>query len=218
VTAQPRKPPPFRGQARYAVMALLAFGDELTGYEIHQRTKYTFRYFFGDIAHSQVYRELTQLEELGWVSSQEISRQAVSDERPVRGYQLTAEGASQLAAWADSDRFDPPTLRFPATLKVWVGHLGDIHNLRLTLMRQRRYIEEMLDTIDIVDRGTREEERWLFPGLANRWSQRVWGATLEATTELLEELEKMEANTITPLLGKTQRPRSKSQTTAQKKK
>jgi DNA-binding PadR family transcriptional regulator len=218
VTAQSRKPLPFRGQARYAVMALLAFGDELTGYEIHQRTKYTFRYFFGDIAHSQVYRELTQLEELGWVSSQEISRQAASDVRLVRGYQLTPEGRSQLADWADSDRFDPPTLRFPTTLKVWVGHLGDIHNLRLTLMRERRYIEEMLDMIAIVDRGTREEERWLFPGLANRWSQRVWQATLEATTELLEEVEKIEADAATRSPRKTQRSPSTSQRTVQKKK
>jgi hypothetical protein len=40
-------PVPFQGQARYAVLALLSFGDELTGYAIQQKTEYVFRHFFG---------------------------------------------------------------------------------------------------------------------------------------------------------------------------
>jgi hypothetical protein len=73
-------PVPFRGQARYAVLALLSFGDELTGY-----------------------RELSQLEDQGWVSFREVG----TDDRVARAYRLTDEGRDQLRACAGSARFDP---------------------------------------------------------------------------------------------------------------
>jgi DNA-binding PadR family transcriptional regulator len=62
-----------------------------------------------------VYRELSQLEDLGWVSF----RQVGTDDRAARAYRLTDEGRDQLPAWASSARFDPPTLRFPVARKVW---------------------------------------------------------------------------------------------------
>ena len=181
-------PLPFRGQARYAVLGLLSFGDELTGYAIQQRTEYAFRYFFGNIALSQVYRELSQLEDLGWVSFREVG----TDDRAARAYRLTDEGRDQLRAWANSARFDPPTLRFPVALRVWLGHLSETRDTRDALTRQQRYVEDMLDTIDIVDQGTRSDARWLYPGLVNRWSRRIWEATLEATAELITELDALE--------------------------
>jgi hypothetical protein len=50
-------------------------------------------------------------------------------------------------------------------------------------------VEDILDTIDIVDQGTRSDARWLYPGLVNRWSRRIWEATLEATAELITDLD-----------------------------
>ena len=181
--------PPFRGQARYAVLAALSFDDELSGYAIHQRVAIMFRYFFGNLAHSQVYRELRHLEALGWVSS----RESGSVDRSVRAYRLTDDGRNELRAWAHSSRFDPPTLRFPVALKVWLGHLTEISDLRDALTRQQRYVEDMLDTIETINRGTSEEPRWRYPGLVNQWSRRIWEATQEATAELLAELDELEA-------------------------
>jgi DNA-binding PadR family transcriptional regulator len=185
---------PFRGQARYAVLAQLSFGDELTGYAIHKRTEFSFRYFFGDIALSQVYRELNQLEELGWVTARDTS----GGDRPARVYRLNDEGRSALQAWANAARFDPPTIRFPAALKVWLGDLIEIGDMRDALVRQQRYVEDMLDTIEVVDRGTRDEPRWQYPALVSRWSRHIWEATRDATDELIAELDKLEADAAKP--------------------
>jgi DNA-binding PadR family transcriptional regulator len=181
--------PPFRGNARYAVLATLSFGDELTGYAIHQRIAIMFRYFFGNLAHSQVYKELRHLEEMHWVSSTETGRA----DRPVRAYRLTDQGYAELRLWAHSAHFDPPTLRFPVALKVWLGHLTEVSDLREALTRQQRYGEDMLDTIEQINRGTSVEPRWRYPDLVNEWSRRIWEATQEATAELLAELDKLEA-------------------------
>jgi DNA-binding PadR family transcriptional regulator len=75
----------------------------LTGDTIQQRTEYPFRHFFGNIALSQVYRELSQLEDQGWVSFCEVG----IDDRVARAYRLTDEARDQLRAWASSARFDP---------------------------------------------------------------------------------------------------------------
>lgn len=182
------KAPPFRGQARYAVLAALSFGDELTGYAIHKRVAIMFRYFFGILAHSQVYRELRLLEGLGWVSSKETN----GSERSGRVYRLTEKGTYELREWAHEARFDPPTLRFPVALKAWLGHLTEISELQEALMRQQRYVEDMLDTIEQIDRRSIEEPKWLYPRLVNQWSRRIWKATFDATEELLVELDKLE--------------------------
>lgn len=180
---------PFRGRARYAVLALLSFGDELTGYALHKRTELAFRSFFGNIALSQVYRELNQLEALGWVASAEPA----STDRPGRTYRLTDEGHAGLQAWASSARFDPPTLRFPVSLKVWLGHLTDVDELREAIQRQDRYVDDMLEMIQRIDEGARDDDRWTYPAIVNRWSRRIWEATLQANAELVSELEAVAA-------------------------
>jgi hypothetical protein len=73
-----------------------------------------------------------------------------------------------------------------------VGHLTETGDVRDALTRQQRYVEDMLDTIDIVDQGTRSDARWVYPGLVNPWSRRIWEATLDATAELITELDVLE--------------------------
>ncbi len=179
---------PFRGQSRYAVLATLSFGDELSGYAIHKRIAIMFRNFFGILAHSQVYRELRLLEQLGWVSSRETN----GSDRSGRTYRLTEAGRHALIEWAHTARVDSPTLRFPAALKVWLGHLTEASELRDGLTRQQRYVEDMLDTIEEIDLRSIEEPRWLYPRLVNQWSRRIWKAMHDANAELLLELEKLE--------------------------
>jgi DNA-binding PadR family transcriptional regulator len=181
--------PPSRRQARYAVLAILSFGDELTGYAIRRRVGISFRYFFGELAHSQVYRELRQLEELGWVSARDSGAQGGAG----RSYRISAAGLEELRAWAHSAQFDPPTLRFPIALKIWLGHLTGPQELQDALLRQQRYVDEMLDKIGRIERGAGTEPRYRYPELVNRWSRRIWEATRDATAELIDELAKLEA-------------------------
>ena len=45
----------------YALLGLLTFGDELTGYELKQRADSTMRFYWTAPAMSQVYTELDRL-------------------------------------------------------------------------------------------------------------------------------------------------------------
>jgi len=131
--------------------------------------------------------------ELGWVAARETG----GGDRPARVYRLSDKGRSALQAWANAARFDPPTIRFPAALKVWLGHLIEIGDMRDALVRQQRNVEDMLDAIE-ADRNIRDEPRWRYPALVNRWSRRIWEATREATGELIDELDKLEATGTEP--------------------
>ena len=51
----------------YAILGLLTFGDELTGYEVKQRADVTLRFYWVSPAMSQVYTELRRLTGLGLV-------------------------------------------------------------------------------------------------------------------------------------------------------
>ena len=49
----------------YALLGLLTFGDELTGYELKQRADKTLRFYWVAPAMSQIYSELARLTEHG---------------------------------------------------------------------------------------------------------------------------------------------------------
>ena len=53
----------------YAILGLLTFGDELTGYEIKQRADVTLRFYWVSPAMSQIYTELRRLSEHGLVTA-----------------------------------------------------------------------------------------------------------------------------------------------------
>ena len=120
-------------------LVLLLDVSRLSPDAIRRRVGISFRYFFGELAHSQVYRKLRQLEELGWVSARDSGAQGGAG----RSYRISAAGLEELRAWARSAQFDPPTLRFPIALKIWLGHLTGPQELQDALLRQQRYVEEM---------------------------------------------------------------------------
>jgi DNA-binding PadR family transcriptional regulator len=105
------------------VLATLSFDDELTGYAIHQRVAMMFRYFFGNLAHSQVYRELRQLEALGWVSSRETG----SSDRAVRAYRLTEAGCNMFDTIETINRgtSNEPRWRYPGLVNQWSRRISE---------------------------------------------------------------------------------------------
>ena len=64
----------------YALLGLLTFGDELTGYELKQRADVTLRFYWVSPAMSQIYSELRRLTGLGLVRA---------DARPDDGREVT---------------------------------------------------------------------------------------------------------------------------------
>ena len=82
----------------YALLGLLTFGDELTGYELKQRADNTLRFYWVAPAMSQIYTELARLTEHGLVEPA-TTRRARAGARRRTG--SPAAGARRCAAWID---------------------------------------------------------------------------------------------------------------------
>src|SRR5690349_24869238 len=80
----------------YALLGLLTFGDELTGYELKQRADNTLRFYWVAPAMSQIYSELTRLAAHGLVAS--ATSQGLA--RRTTTYRITPAGEAALRAWS----------------------------------------------------------------------------------------------------------------------
>jgi DNA-binding PadR family transcriptional regulator len=102
--------------------------------------------FFWHATHQQIYRELTKLEESGWVDL-EVMRQ---DGKPDRKcYSLNPAGQEHLRAWIVQ-----PTNLEPAKeellVKLFVGHLVPSAELVQLLQQQRSLHQENLATYEAI--------------------------------------------------------------------
>lgn len=101
----------------YALLGLLTFGDELTGYEIKQRADITLRFYWVSPAMSQVYSELARLTAEGLV-------EPVGDGRATR-YRITKTGQRALERWLHETPAGFPVLKHPVALRLLIGHVTD---------------------------------------------------------------------------------------------
>lgn len=104
----------------YALLGLLTFGDDLTGYELKQRADRTLRFYWVSPAMSQVYTELERLTAHGLVTARDAGPNAKSSK-----YRITDEGRRALTAWLEEAPVGFPTLKHPVALRLLVGHLVD---------------------------------------------------------------------------------------------
>ncbi|MGY0022115.1 PadR family transcriptional regulator [Streptomyces sp. YJ-C3] len=176
----------------WAVLGLLSFPGERTGYELKKWADASLRFFYGAPAFSQIYAELRRLERLGYVTSR---RSGPEEPRVKRAYAITPAGRDALADWAaggtgaEDAAADAVTLRHPVVLRVWLGHLAAPERLRALveehLARTEGELKEVRDALARAD-GV---EAWAHPQIALRWSERHLLAEVELTRGLLADLE-----------------------------
>src|SRR6188472_1422015 len=85
----------------YAVLGLLSFGRELSGFDMKRWADWSLKFFYWAPSFSQIYGELHKLEELGLVDSRvdENKRpQRKRGEREKRVYRITPEGERAVTA------------------------------------------------------------------------------------------------------------------------
>ena len=116
----------------WAVLGLLSFGEELSGYDLKRWADWSLKFFYWSPSFSQIYGELRRLEKLGLASSRIENR---DDVRGKRMYQITDAGQSALRDWAADDHVDPVVLKHGVMLRLWLGHLSDPDRLRRVLER-----------------------------------------------------------------------------------
>jgi DNA-binding PadR family transcriptional regulator len=124
----------------YALLGLLTFGDELTGYELKQRADNTLRFYWVAPATSQVYTELARLTEHGYVEP--VTQE--SEGRRTTAYRITAAGEHALHEWIGRSRVGFPTLKHTVLLRLLVGHASEPERMREML---EEYVAELADAL-----------------------------------------------------------------------
>ncbi|MFJ5551020.1 PadR family transcriptional regulator [Streptomyces sp. NPDC093225] len=177
-------------QTAWAVLGLLSFPGERTGYELKKWADASLRFFYWSPAISQIYAELRRLEALGYARSE---RSGPEEPRTKRRYAITDGGRAALAQWAAAEAVEsgPPVLKHGVLLRVWLGHLAAPDRLRALVAE---HIEGTRDRLREVREARGQASgvgEWVFPELALRWSERQHLAELELAEALLADLDEL---------------------------
>ncbi|QES51511.1 PadR family transcriptional regulator [Streptomyces venezuelae] len=185
----------------WAVLGLLSFPGERTGYELKKWADSSLRFFYWSPAISQIYAELRRLEELGYAASE---RSGPEEARAKRRYAITDAGRQALAGWAaDTEDAGPPVLKHGLLLRVWLGHLAEPERLRAMVSEHReRTLAELAAVREAMEQAADVRE-WAFPVLALRWSERQHLAELELAEALLSDITVLEASATHPAAAGT---------------
>ena len=111
----------------YAVLGLLAIGAQ-TAYELTGQMRRTLR-FFWPRADSKLYEAPKLLASRGLANA---SRE-LPGRRPRTRYRITPAGKRRLRDWLARRDIVPLELESEALVRIWLGHLGTIDDLRAAL-------------------------------------------------------------------------------------
>lgn len=171
----------------YAILGLLSFGEELSGYDIRQWAQ-GMRFFYWSPAQSQVYSELRRLAAHDFVTSRDVPQSGKPDKRL---YQITDAGLAEFKRWWASDELDTTTvIKHSVALKIFFGHVGDQTRL-ITLLED--FVEDTKDKLGqlgIVQAQFEDDEQMAYPAIAAEWSYHYYQAELEMAQNLLLRFRK----------------------------
>ena len=167
----------------YALLGLLTFGDDLTGYELKQRADRTLRFYWVSPAMSQVYTELERLTALGLVKA----RAAGPNQRSSK-YSITAKGRRTLTGWLEEAPPEFPVLKHPVALRLLIGHLVDPEHSKALL---REHLDALTARRAELERVRESLHGRDAPGEAFRYPSLVadWGLEyLDGERTIIEKL------------------------------
>jgi len=174
----------------WAVLGLLSFGRELSGYDLKKWADSSLRFFYWAPAASQIYAELRRLESLGFVRSRSPKD---ADARGKRVFRITATGKRALRDWLGRSAVEPPVLKHGVALRVWLGHLADPGELRSVVSAHRDRSAQMADEARVAAE-TSVAGGWDLPALVTRWSQRYYESEAVLADEMLRDLDGLNAH------------------------
>jgi DNA-binding PadR family transcriptional regulator len=128
-----------RTRTELAVLGLLAWSGESSGYELHTRAGRSVGFIWAP-ARSQLYSILPRLVDAGLVTSRGVTQAKRPDKQL---YKLTSAGKAALRAWVN-ERQPPEPDRNPLLLQLFFGYHGDPEAL-LEHVRARRHELEQLE-------------------------------------------------------------------------
>lgn len=187
----------------WAVLGMLSFEQELSGYDIKKWADWSLKFFYWSPSFSQIYGELKRLERHGYVTSRTVMQDEV---RGKRVYAITPAGRAAASRWAHDASVEPPVLKHGVLLRVWLGHLTDPERLREIVSEHRDNSERRREEAAVDVGAAHEEAACAYPVIALRWAERYHGAERDLADRLLEDLDELAASgrATKPLPPRTQ--------------
>ncbi|MFF5702648.1 helix-turn-helix transcriptional regulator [Streptomyces sp. NPDC012794] len=184
-------PPHALPATSWAVLGLLSFGEELSGYDLKKWSDWSLRFFYWSPSFSQIYSELKRLEKAGYASSRMVSQE--SGTRDKRVYRITGEGMAAVRTWAREAPVDPPVLKHGPMLRLWLGHLLEPEQIREVLRGHQEFAEGMRRRAEADAEDAQGEAAWAYPALALRWAERYYTSERDLAVAMLEDMDALEA-------------------------
>ncbi|WP_438817568.1 PadR family transcriptional regulator [Streptomyces finlayi] len=174
----------------WAVLGLLSFGEELSGYDLKKWSDWSLRFFYWSPSFSQIYSELKRLEKAGFASSRLVAQGTGT--RDKRVYRITDEGMTAVRRWAREAPVDPPVLKHGPMLRLWLGHLLEPDQMREVLARHREFAEKMRRRAVADVEGSKDEAAWAYPTLTLKWAERYYASERDLADAMLSDIEELE--------------------------
>lgn len=180
----------------YAVLGLLSFDQELSGFDMKRWADWSLKFFYWAPSFSQIYGELHKLEELGLVTSRLDENKNVQrrrGEREKRVYRITAEGEKAVSAWTTEAEPEPAILKHGIMLRAWLGHTADPAKLREVVLAHLAHSERMrVLALDHAE-GAAPVPEWAYPVAVLNWSAQYYADECARAETLLVELDRLAA-------------------------
>ena len=172
----------------YALLGLLTFGDELTGYELKQRADNTLRFYWVAPAMSQIYSELARMTDRGLVEP----TRSDGEGRRTTTYRITAAGQAALEGWMSEGHVGFPVLKHTVLLRLLIGHVGEPERIRAML---EEYVAQLAVALEDLH-GVRDSlrgadgpgEAFHYPSVVADWGLDYFAAETRHTRSALERL------------------------------
>jgi DNA-binding PadR family transcriptional regulator len=173
----------------WAILAILSYEDELSGYDVKKVTEWSIRYFYWSPQFSQIYAELKKLEKLGLVTSRVDHDNGA---RSRRLYKITAAGLEAVTRWANDTPAEPPMLKHGVLLRVAFGHLAGAAKLKELLQEHVEFAEKMQHQAAHDAHGAETLDAWAYPRLALQWASRYYASERELAQQMIKDLDEAE--------------------------
>ena len=174
----------------WALLGMLSYEHELSGYDIRKWIDWSMRFFYGSPAYSQIYSELKKLEQFGLVTSRV---EDTGGTRNRRLYKITDAGLDAVKQWAEEAPVDPPVLKHSALMRVTFGHLTSPARLKEVLQEHLAYVDDMHRKASKDARWSGVEPTWAYARVALQWAERYYASERELTLKMIKDLDEAEA-------------------------
>ncbi|MEH2453806.1 PadR family transcriptional regulator [Nostoc sp.] len=124
----------------HAILAALVDAS-CSGYDLAKRFDGSVG-FFWSASHQQIYRELSKLEDQGWISSESIVQAGRPDKKL---YRVTDLGEQQLKEWI-AQPCEPTAIKDNLLVKIFAGHIASNQMILAELQRHQKAHLKKLST------------------------------------------------------------------------